>query len=339
MNEINSVLLQIRPPSNVPASPRSLFEWPNWRAHEFMFFILYYSLIVFRFIMNDEQYQHISMLVASLEVLLAREIEHDKLIYADTLLKQFVDQCEKIYEKSILKSGFHELIHLAPLTRQFGPLNLISSYPFEELNRKITRSIKGQFLIGDEFIKLYSISHFLYSFTSNIEKENKLTSFVIKHFEIKTSNRKSRERFGLKIGRSKIIQNNKISQLIRDYDSNHIINLRIASNVFLNNVLYEIQKNQGRFDNSCVYSNGKIGFIRSIVIDAQKVYFILQELTSLFSLFYDEKTGLKSNMNLALLNENYFVVESDKVEGKYFCFESNDGVCYISFFNTSHLFN
>ena len=53
-------------------------------------------------------------------------------------------------------SGMHELLHLVKCTVEFGPLNNINGFPFEELNRKITRLIKGKDLIGEEFIKLFS---------------------------------------------------------------------------------------------------------------------------------------------------------------------------------------
>ena len=54
-------------------------------------------------------------------------------------------------------SGVHELLHLVECTRNFGPLNNINCFPFKELNQKCIGSIHGRDLIGEEFIKLFSI--------------------------------------------------------------------------------------------------------------------------------------------------------------------------------------
>jgi hypothetical protein len=58
-------------------------------------------------------------------------------------------------------SGMHELLHLVDCTLDFGPLNSISLFTFEELNRKGVRLIKGKDLIGEEFIKLLSTAQCL----------------------------------------------------------------------------------------------------------------------------------------------------------------------------------
>ncbi len=42
-------------------------------------------------------------------------------------------------------SGTHELIHLIDCTKDFGPLNNINCFPFEEMNRKFLSCIKGEF--------------------------------------------------------------------------------------------------------------------------------------------------------------------------------------------------
>jgi hypothetical protein len=46
-------------------------------------------------------------------------------------------------------SGMHKLLHLADCTKIFGPMNVMSCFPFEEVNRKILRIISGNDLIGD----------------------------------------------------------------------------------------------------------------------------------------------------------------------------------------------
>lgn len=57
IKQIDERLLKIKPPSFVPSAPRSVDLWNIWRAHEFLNFMLYYSLCVFYQIMDYEYYQ------------------------------------------------------------------------------------------------------------------------------------------------------------------------------------------------------------------------------------------------------------------------------------------
>ena len=50
-------------------------------------------------------------------------------------------------------------------TEVLGPINQNNCYQFEELNRKVNRLIKGQDLIGDEFLKLFNIVQTVDDFT------------------------------------------------------------------------------------------------------------------------------------------------------------------------------
>ncbi|RMZ99785.1 hypothetical protein BpHYR1_017198 [Brachionus plicatilis] len=85
-----------------------------------------------------------------------------------------------------MKSSFHELLHLVDLTFQIGSLKSTCLFQYEELNRKITRLIKAQYLVADEFIKLYSISQSLQFYISdkNIGDKN-VNSFINKNFDEK----------------------------------------------------------------------------------------------------------------------------------------------------------
>ena len=71
------------------------------------------------------------------------------------MLNQFVSEADLLYDNHICVSGFHELTHLVSCTFYLGPMNDTCCFAFEELNRKITRAIKGQDLIGAEFLKIW----------------------------------------------------------------------------------------------------------------------------------------------------------------------------------------
>jgi hypothetical protein len=186
MTQINLRLANIKPPSFVPYSPRSLFDWKNWRSHEFQYFILFYSLVVFYNLMPEPMYSHLKLLVTAFEILFSKSINDEDLMHASTLLEYYDKQLKLVYDQTILKSGFHELIHLSNMTREFGPLNISCSLQFEEINRKITRIIKGQHLIGDESLKLFNVSRNLSSYISMHQDDNE--SAVLNFIKKKRSN-------------------------------------------------------------------------------------------------------------------------------------------------------
>ena len=151
--EIDRRLLQIKPPSFVQTAPRSINEYKNWRAKEFLNFILFYSLYVFKDIMKIEYYENLKCLVISLEVLFSKLIKKSDLILEEKLLFKFLTELGILNSENIFTSSFHELVHVVDLTRRFGPLNITSCFQYEELNRKVLQFVKGKNKIAEEFIK------------------------------------------------------------------------------------------------------------------------------------------------------------------------------------------
>jgi hypothetical protein len=136
------------------------------------------------------------------------------------MLNKFVTDAGTLYDIHFYTSGVHELIHLVACTTEIGPMNDTCCYQFEELNRKVTRFIKGQDLVGDKFIKSWTISKNLglHIFKYYLEDDD-VISFVIfikSHFEIKSSNFKNRENVGnhLKVGRINKIDQDKLANLL-----------------------------------------------------------------------------------------------------------------------------
>ncbi|RNA34569.1 hypothetical protein BpHYR1_009121 [Brachionus plicatilis] len=79
-----------------------------------------------------------------------------------------------------MNSGVHELLHLADMSIESGSLNVASCFPFEELNRKLGLMVNGKDLIGDEFIKHWTVSQCLeLSFT--------MQNLISSHFQDKNT--------------------------------------------------------------------------------------------------------------------------------------------------------
>ena len=67
IKEKDERLLNITPPSLGFSALRSITKSKKWRAHDFLNFILHYSLIVFTEIMNEEYYENLKLFVCALE--------------------------------------------------------------------------------------------------------------------------------------------------------------------------------------------------------------------------------------------------------------------------------
>ncbi|CAF1050849.1 unnamed protein product [Brachionus calyciflorus] len=120
----------------------------------------------------------------------SKKIEVKNLSIVDEFLNTFVGQLAGLYDPHIMKSGVHELLHLVDSILESGPLNSLSCYPFEELNRKLGLMVNGKDLIGDEFIKLWSVSQCLGIFIEDKNEDNKYLSFMKENFALKSSNLK-----------------------------------------------------------------------------------------------------------------------------------------------------
>jgi len=180
MQVIDTRLLKFRPPNYVRSVPRSIYCWNKWRVHEYLSFLLYYSLPVFYKIVPHNIYVNLTKLVIFIEKILYVSIEREALLYIQNIILDFSKELSSLYDKSIMLSGVHELLHLVECTIQFGHLNSINCFPFEEVNRKFLNFINGKDLIGKEFIKIFFIIQSLCTSTHNDNIDNQLQQFIEK---------------------------------------------------------------------------------------------------------------------------------------------------------------
>lgn len=190
-DEIDKKLINIKPNKSIPYAPRSISQYKLWRAHEYLSFILYFALYVFYGIMDVDYYENFMLLAVSIEILLSKQISKSDLVVVKNHLISFVSQLENLYPPHKMVSGMHEILHLVHCTLDFGPLNCLSCFQFEELNRLMKAMIRGKFLIGEEFIRLFGLLQSLDSYIKTNEIEScPLREFIFKHSYIRSSNKK-----------------------------------------------------------------------------------------------------------------------------------------------------
>jgi len=103
---------------------------------------LYTGQIIFKGCIKDECYEHFMSLNIALTILLSSNMEIKYINYARKLLKYFVQNFEIIYGKYLISHNVHGLLHIADDYINFGSLDNISTFPFENFMKSLKKNDK-----------------------------------------------------------------------------------------------------------------------------------------------------------------------------------------------------
>lgn len=133
-------------PSEFCRKPRSLHDIDRFKATEFRQILLYTGVFVFRDILPSEHYSHFMMLSCAMYCVLSPELCCNYCDYAEQLLTAFVAYCEKLYGSQFMVYNVHSLVHIADDVRNFGALDEVSCFPFENYLHRVKRSVRSSYL-------------------------------------------------------------------------------------------------------------------------------------------------------------------------------------------------
>jgi len=129
-------------PCEFARKPRSLNELARFKATEFRQILLYTGQIIFKGCIKDECYKHFMSLNIAMTILLSNNMEIKYINYARDLFKYFVQNFEIIYGKHFISHNVHGLLHIADDYINFGSLDNISSFPFENFMKSLKKMIR-----------------------------------------------------------------------------------------------------------------------------------------------------------------------------------------------------
>lgn len=148
-NDQNAVSMKIQMlyasiPKDFARKPRPLSEMAQWKATEWRCWLLYIGPVVLFNILPEDHYRLFATLSFSIRLLTQNiDIHKDTIDYAETLLKNFVQQCEVVIGAWFISQNVHNLIHLANDVRRFGSLENFSAFPFENFLKQLKRQVKS----------------------------------------------------------------------------------------------------------------------------------------------------------------------------------------------------
>ena len=309
--EIDQRILSIKPPSYVQISPRSIYDYANWRAKEYLVFILLYAIPVFHKIMPTVQFNNLTKLIIFLEFLLQPKMKRSVLFSSNyqELIQSFLSELSELYHKNIMLSGAHELLHFIDITREFGPINLNNCFAYEEMNRKAIRMINGMDLIGEEFINVFSGLQILGQYLNNSNNKNDLIDYAEENFIIKTTNKKCLNKM------KRLFKINDNIELSREQSKflsiknlfNREINIsKISHLVTFNGIRYNSLSCLTKFSDCFFQTEEKIfGCIDLFFVENDIEYVYAKRINSL-DLFETEK--YKSATSLCTLSKTSFFI-------------------------------
>ncbi len=131
-------------PREVARRPRSLLEYKQWKATEFRQLLLYSGAVVLRDILPVNMYHNFVTLSVAVTCMLRPDFAANLQYcdYAESLLKRIVFEFASLYGANQLVYNVHSVIHLPQDCRNYGSLNRISSFPFENFWGQVKKMVR-----------------------------------------------------------------------------------------------------------------------------------------------------------------------------------------------------
>ncbi|KAL2103176.1 hypothetical protein ACEWY4_000044 [Coilia grayii] len=144
INAMSEQLVQLRPyiPKEFARKPRELNEFDRWKASELRQFMIYSGPLVLRDTLPNNLYDNFMLFSVAMFLLLTPKISDTMVSFAQRLLMAFVKHFGQLYGREEIVFSVHQMIHIADEYRQFGSLDNISSFPYENYLGKIKKMLR-----------------------------------------------------------------------------------------------------------------------------------------------------------------------------------------------------
>jgi len=147
--------LKLNIPCDFSRKPRALNELPRFKATELRKILVYTGQIVFKDNISNTCYKHFMALNIAITILLSDNMQEKYIDYARDLLKYFVQQFETLYGRHFISHNVHSLLHISDDYLNFGSLDNISAFPFENYMKSLKKMIRKHDKPLQQIIKRY----------------------------------------------------------------------------------------------------------------------------------------------------------------------------------------
>ena len=177
---INKRLLSITPPKCITRTPRSINERRLWKASEWRSWLIFYSLVCLKGVLLPTYLKHLALLVTAVNIFLQESITPCTLQSAEKMLIRFVVDFQKLFGIQAMTYNVHLLLHLTDSVRNWGPLWVHSSFPFENQNRFLLQMKKSPTRIITQIVQRLLFYQSMSVITDQIVISNNVHTFCAK---------------------------------------------------------------------------------------------------------------------------------------------------------------
>ncbi|XP_067019318.1 uncharacterized protein [Acropora muricata] len=185
VEEISKELTAITPTCEITRTPRSLADVKDWKASEKRAFLLYYATPLLSSYLPSDHLFFLMLLTGGVFRLLKQSITQTELQEAHAYLKLFSAQAPVFYGKQFQTFNVHQLLHLAEVVRDLGPLWSNSCFPFEDYNGDLRELFHGTKNVDGQIVTAVSVIQKL----PEIARSTKISTEVMAFYEHLTSKR------------------------------------------------------------------------------------------------------------------------------------------------------
>ena len=159
---LDDYLLQIRAPTTIGNLTKKMSDRSKWKAKDWENYVFFYSIPVLESVgLRYDILKHWSLFVNSMHIVSNDTIEKQNLFKADSMIREFVLQVEKIYGKKAMVYNVHQLLHIIKSILNFGPFQVQSTYPFEAANNKTMKAIHSANGCQKQIIRQINVNYTL----------------------------------------------------------------------------------------------------------------------------------------------------------------------------------
>nr|XP_047122559.1 uncharacterized protein LOC124806037 [Hydra vulgaris] len=128
--------------SEFAGKPRAFSDFERWKATEFQQLLLYTGMVCFRDTLPDVLYNNFMLFCIGMTILLSHSLCHKYVDYAHSLLVLYVEHSSSLFGPEVVTYNMHGLVHLAQDAKQYGPLDNISAFPFENYLSNLKKLVR-----------------------------------------------------------------------------------------------------------------------------------------------------------------------------------------------------
>lgn len=251
LNEVNEKLLHLQPIWEISRLPRSLKDLKHWKCADWRNWLLFYSPVVLSGYIPERNYRHWVSFVDIMHYLLSDCIALDKLSIVQNEMKKFVKGYQELCGITNMTYNAHLLLHLVDTVKHWGPLWAHSMFPFESMNGKLVKMVKGTRYPERQIIDKFFLMQALPVLWNNAAKGNVCIQTLFKT-QIKGY-----------VLRKRFVQNGATTfygKIVQGADGAHFRKMSLG-----NITLCTADLDKSRRMNSYVVINGFFGRLRDII--------------------------------------------------------------------------